>query len=96
MNRNVLSAYTTSDGIVVSNACKLRHIHLTSDSNAGSIILRDGGASGDIKFQSTLPDNKGIEDIPMPSDGIRFDTNIHIALTGADSVTLLYSPFDHE
>jgi hypothetical protein len=57
---------------------------------AGSIILRDGGASGATVVQL---DTNAIDTNPwidIPGDGLLFETDVHMTLSNVDAVTIFY------
>jgi hypothetical protein len=65
-----------------------------TNANVGSthlFILRDGGASGDIKLRINVPVNTSRGELVLPGGGIAFNTDIHGAIASdINSLTLIY------
>lgn len=56
---------------------------------AGTFQLRDGGASGDILIDISLPNNSTTS-IPLGGNGVRFETNIYLTATNIDAITVCW------
>jgi len=67
---------------------------VVSSATAGSIILRDGGASGTIEFQMDVPASAAgtgaVNTVYIPDDGILFETDVHATLSNC-TVTAFYA-----
>ena len=74
----------TATGTVVGRRTRIRGIYAGA---AGSIVLRDGGATGTTKLELTVGANT---DYNLPGSGIVFDTDCHATLTTTSDVTFLY------
>lgn len=57
---------------------------------AGSITLRDGGASGSVK--ATIPIGAASDSVLLPGEGLLFQTDVHLTITGAtvSGITFFY------
>lgn len=71
------AARTRVKGIVVSYA------------SGGTVLLKDGGASGTTAFSFTAPAAAGSVNIVIPGEGILFSTNVYATLTDA-TITVFY------
>jgi len=86
-----ISAVTVvATGDALDGRTRLAGLYFVSTSSAGSLTLRSGGASGDIKLQLATPAVAGNYDLIIPDDGILFKDGIHITLSNVTSATLLY------
>ena len=90
MQTDVSSATRTSDGTLVSQPTRIRGIMITSTTTAGSIVLKDGGASGTAKITVNTPAVAEIFNALIPSEGVRFMTDVYLDVTNVDSVTVFY------
>lgn len=63
---------------------------MTDDTAAGSIIVRDGGASGSILLDYDTPGGKITENYLFPGLGISFRNGLHVTLDGVLSVNVVY------
>lgn len=71
---------------------RIKSIYGISGTNAGSVVFRDGGASGPIVMTMNSPTaaTSGVFWLPMPGEGILIETNLHATLTDVASVTIIY------
>jgi hypothetical protein len=90
MQTDVSSATRTSDGTLVTQATRVRGIMITTTSSAGSIVLKDGGASGVTKITVNTPAVAEIFNALIPAEGVRFTTDVYLDVTNVDSVTVFY------
>jgi hypothetical protein len=87
-NSNIQATTRTSDGSIYASRARVKGIFCSSASG-GSIVLKDGGASGATLLNVALAANFN-NNITIPNDGILFETSVYLDLTGADSVTVFY------
>lgn len=92
---NVLSAQATSTDALTSSPCRVRGIYVRGAATAGTLVLKDGGASGTTKITLNTPaygtDTAGGVYIEIPGGGVLFSTSCHATLTTADGVTIFYA-----
>lgn len=71
---------------------RIKSIYGVSGASAGSVVFRDGGASGPIVMTMNTPTaaNSGIFWLPMPGEGILVETNLHATLSNVASVMVIY------
>jgi hypothetical protein len=81
--------YLTATGTVVSGPARLNAIHYHSAGSTGSVVLRDGGASGTTVFTLDFHANS-TGDLTIPQEGVRFNTDIHATFTNVTSMTFFY------
>lgn len=81
----------TATGQAVTVGCKLQGLHYASTTTTGRITLRDGGATGTIKFDvDTAPSAEG-HHVSIGGGGIFFATDVHVSvLTNVAGLTLIY------
>lgn len=85
------SANVTSTGTLVATPCRVRALHYRAGAAAGTIVLKDGGASGTVKLTIHPPASAAFAgSLSLPGDGILFGTDVHATLTQADSCTVVY------
>jgi len=75
----------TATGTVVGRRTRIRAIY--NGNTAGSIVVRDGGASGTTVLTLALAANQSFE---FPGRGILFGTDSHATLTTVNDITFLY------
>ncbi len=93
MQGDVSAAYAAVTGTVVPSRTRLKAIVVINSATAGSLILRDGGASGPTKFQMDVPAaptaTGAVNSIYIPDEGILFQTDIHGTLSNC-TITAIY------
>jgi hypothetical protein len=99
MQTDVLaSAVRTTDGLLADQAGntlgrnRVKAIYIIPDTGAGSVVFRDGGASGSVKLTvNTLAASSNPDYILIPDQGLLFQTNIYVDLTDVVSVMVFYA-----
>jgi hypothetical protein len=87
-NSNIQATTRTDDGSIYAGRSRVKGIHCTT-TTAGSIVLKDGGASGSTLLSIAIGANYS-GNIIIPNDGILFETSVYLDLTSATSVTVFY------
>jgi hypothetical protein len=90
MQTDVLSATATADGTMVAGPARIKGILLTTTTSAGSVVLKDGGASGTTLVTLNTPAVAEMFNALLPGEGIRFRTNVYVDVTNVSSVTVFY------
>lgn len=72
--------------------CRIKSVYGVSGVNAGSVVFRDGGASGPILMTMNSPaaSASGVFWLPMPGEGILVETNLYVDLTDVASIMVIY------
>jgi hypothetical protein len=79
-------SYVTATGTVASGRKRLCAVHYHSGGSTGSIVLKDGGASGTTIMTLDFHANS-TGDLMIPDEGVLFDTDIHATFTNITSAT---------
>jgi hypothetical protein len=70
---------------------RVKAIYIVPAAGAGSVVLRDGGASGPIKTTvNTLAASTSSTYLLMPGEGLLFNSDIHATVTDIVSLTVFY------
>ena len=91
MQTDVKSTYLTSAGSVFAERTRVRGFVCSGKaSTAATFEIRDGGASGTIVFQYSIPSNANMNSfsITFPGEGILCGTNAYLTFS-VGSVTCL-------
>lgn len=99
MQTDVLaSAVRTTDGLLADQAGntlgrnRIKAIYIVPDTVAGSVVFKDGGASGTTRMTiNTLASSTSPDYILIPGEGLVFQTNIYVDLTSVVSVMVFYA-----
>ena len=80
-----------STDTVIPRRARVRGIYLVDSGTAGSVVLKDGGASGTTLLSIATPASAtGTESIDIPGDGILFETDVHATMTNLASLTVFF------
>ena len=80
----------TETGTAYAGRARLKGLYYVGNGTAGSVVVRDGGASGSVQLSLAVPAVAGAYDLIIPDDGILHSTDMHVTLTNVTSTTLLY------
>ena len=84
----IRSAQASATGTLVAGPGKLLHVHAVAAGTAGTAEFKDDGAAGASKLFVNTPPAVGPVEVPV--HGILFSTDIHLTLTTATFVTIIY------
>ena len=71
---------------------RVKTIYAVNGASAGSVVIREGGASGAILMtvNTAASSTAGYTIIPMPGEGILCESGLHGTVTNTTSMTLIY------
>jgi len=71
---------------------RIKTIYAVNGTNAGSVVIREGGASGKILItvNTAASSTAGYTIFPMPGEGILCETGLHGTVTDTTSMTIIY------
>lgn len=82
---------TTTGGAVFGGPARVIGIHFVSSATAGSITIKDGGASGATVATFATPAAVGTGYIDLAGSPLRCATSAYAALADVTSVTVIYA-----
>jgi len=88
MQTDVKAAERTTTGTAYAAPTRLKGL-VVSFATGGTVIVKDGGASGTTVFSYTAPASAGTTNIVIPGEGILCRTDVHITLASA-TATVFY------
>ena len=71
---------------------RIKTIYAVNGASAGSVVIREGGATGKILItvNTAASTTAGYTIIPMPGEGILCESGLHGTVTNTTSMTLIY------
>jgi hypothetical protein len=98
MQTDVLaSGVRTTDGQLQDQATndlgrvRVKAIYIVPAAGAGSVVFKDGGASGTTKLTvNTLASSTAPNYLLLPGEGLLFQTNVYVDVTDIGSVMVFY------
>ena len=88
MQTDVKAAERTTTGTAYATTARLKGL-VVSFATDGTVVVRDGGASGTTVFSYTAPAAAGTVNVIIPGEGILCRTDIHVTLASA-TTTVFY------
>ena len=85
MQTDVKAIQVTSTNTAYAAPTRVKGLTISFGS-AGTVELKDGGASGTTRYSFTAPAIDGAIHVIIPGEGIRFDTDVHATLASATIV----------
>jgi hypothetical protein len=98
MQTDVLASQPrTTDGQLLNQAgdsiarSRVKALLIVPTASAGSVVFKDGGASGSTKMTvNTLASSTNTDYLILPGEGVLFSTDIYVDLTNVTSVMVWY------
>lgn len=87
---DLTSATVTADGVAYAARTRLRAFTFVNGATGGDIVFRDGGASGTVKLTVATPAVAGFQDLSLAGSGILFESDMHVTVGDASSVTVMF------
>lgn len=84
MLTDVFSSNLTATGTAVPSRTRVRGFFVDG---TGTAVFRDGGGSGTIKLSIA---SSSTASCLIPANGIKFDTDVHVTISGITSLTVFY------
>ena len=92
MQTDVMAKSLTTSDTVYGGRARVRGMVIVPGTAAGSIVLKDGGASGTTILTIPTIANGEPFNVVIPAEGVLFETSVYAALTGtATGVTVFYA-----
>lgn len=93
MQGDVKSTHRNSTGSIYASRTRVKGFSICATaSTAGTLLLRDGGASGTVLIEIDIPSNSNPNSfyVAIPQEGVLFTTDVYATLTNIASVTIFY------
>jgi len=88
MQTDVKAAERITTGTAYAASARLKGL-VVSFATGGTVVVKDGGASGTTVFSYTAPAAAGTISVIVPGEGILCRTDIHVTLSSA-TATVFY------
>ena len=90
MQTDVKAASNTASATFFAGPTRVKGIVVTTGATAGTLVVKDGGSSGTTKLTINTPAAAGLQNVLIPGEGVRFDTDVYVALTNVTAATVFY------
>ena len=89
MQTDVMTAVVSVTGTAYAARTRVRGLLIVPSASAGSVVLKDGGASGTTMLSIATAANGEPFSVVIPANGVLFETDVHATLSNA-AVTVFY------
>ena len=93
MQGDVKATHRNSTGTVYAQRTRVKGFSICATASvAGTMLLRDGGASGPVLIEIDIPSNSNPNSfyVSIPQQGVLFNTDVYATLTNIASITVFY------
>ena len=90
MQTDVMAASLTTSDTAYNARARLRGAVIVPGSANGSVVFKDGGSSGTTIMTIPTIANGEPFNVLIPAQGVLFETNIYVALTGTNTATTVF------
>ena len=90
MQTDVKAKSLAASGAITDARVRIRGMVVEPGTSAGSVVLKDGGASGTTVFTINTVANGETFNVVIPAEGVLFQTSAYATLTDA-KVTVFYA-----
>jgi hypothetical protein len=93
MQTDVKAKHLNASGVVFADRARIKGFSICATASVnGTLVLRDGGASGATAIEIDIPSNSNPNSfyVSVPGEGVLCTTNIYASLTNIASVTVFY------
>ena len=90
MQTDVKAGYVSSTATVFDGRTRLKGLLVTPGSAAGTVVVRDGGASGTTLISTaTLQDGTPFS-VGVPGEGVICVSSLHVTVTGTGTTATVF------
>jgi hypothetical protein len=89
MQTDIKASSLAASGTAFNQRTRVRGALIEPSGSAGSVVFKDGGASGTTVMTINTTANGESFSVVVPADGILFQTDVYVALTNT-KVTVFY------
>ena len=91
MQTDVKSYHVEATGTMVTGRTRVKGYQFLGGGTAGDIEFRDGGASGPVRLDFSIPATPlNPLSFMIPGEGILFETSVYVTLPAAAKITVFY------
>ena len=90
MQTDVSAASVSTSSTAVAYRTRVRGLVVAPGSANGTIVLKDGGSSGTTLISLTTVANGEPFNILIPANGVLFETDVYVALTGTGTSAVVF------
>lgn len=90
MQTDVKAAYVDATATVYDGRARLRGVLVTPGSAAGTVVIRDGGASGTTILSTATLASGSPFNVLIPAEGVLCATSLHTTVSGTATTAVVF------
>ena len=90
MQTDVKAGYVSSTATVFAARTRFKGLVVTPGSTAGTVVVRDGGATGTTLDSTATVANGTPFSILIPGEGVLCYTDLHVTVSGTDTTATVF------
>ena len=90
MQYDVKSSYVSTTATAFDGRTRLKGIVVTPGSLAGTVVVRDGGASGTVLFSTATVAAGTPFNVVIPGEGVLCLTDLHVTVSGTATTAVVF------
>jgi hypothetical protein len=90
MQTDVKAGYVSSTDTVFNDRTRLKGLFVTPGTATGTVVVRDGGASGTTVISTATVQDGTPFSVVIPGEGVICSTNIHVTVTGTGTTAVVF------
>ena len=90
MQTDVSAATVSTSSTAIDYRTRVRGIVVAPGSANGSIVLKDGGASGSALITLSTVANGEPFNVLIPANGVLFESNVYVELSGTGTSVVVF------
>lgn len=90
MQTDVKAGYVSSTATVFDGRTRFKGLFVTPGSATGTVVVRDGGASGTTLFSTTTLNGGTPFPVVIPGEGVLCLTDLHVTVTGTATTAVVF------
>ena len=90
MQTDVKAGYVSATATVFSGRTRCKGVFVTPGSATGTVVIRDGGASGTTIFSTTTLASGTPFAMTFPGEGVLCATDLHVTVSGTATTAVVF------
>lgn len=91
MHSDYQSTRLAATGDIYGGPARIKGVYIVASATAGSIVIRDGGASGEVLCTLDTPGAAGMAYVDLGDGGLRCRSTAHATLANLTAATFFYA-----
>jgi len=90
MQTDIKSTYVSATATAFNGRTRFKSLFVTPGSATGTVVVRDGGASGTLLFSTATTASGTPFNVLLPGEGILCTTDLYVVVTGTATTAVVF------